>query len=185
MKFIETPLAGAYLVEQTPFQDSRGFFARAYCQREFTEAGIDETFVQTNMSGNVKAGALRGLHYQGPEAPEAKFLRCVRGAVFDVIVDMRDGSPTFGRWFGAELTAENRKAIYVPALFAHGYVSLVDDTEVIYQTSAFYTPGAERGVRFDDPSVGIQWPIAVTDLSDKDAGWPDIGLRTSRPGDRA
>lgn len=182
MKFIETPLGGAFVVEQTPIQDDRGFFARAWCQREFADAGIHEDFVQMNMSGCVHSGTLRGLHYQSEEVPEAKFLRCVRGSIYDVIVDMRQDSPTFGKWHGITLSAENRTAIYVPPLFAHGYLSLTDDAQVIYQTSGFYAPQAERGVRFDDPFVAIKWPIAVTEISEKDRKWPDVESLSRRVG---
>lgn len=176
MQFDPLPLAGAFLVSQEPRGDARGWFARAYCTREFAEAGIDVAFVQMNMSGNVARGTLRGLHYQDETAPEAKFLRCVRGAVFDVIVDMRPGSATYGQWYGVELSAANRLAIYMPPLFAHGYLSLTDDTEVLYQTSAYYAPGTECGVRWDDPGVGIDWPIEVTEVSGKDRAWPDLAI---------
>lgn len=174
VKFIETPLKGAFVVEQEARADERGYFARAYCADEFRRAGLDYTFVQANMSGNVRAGTLRGLHYQDETAPEAKFLRCVRGAVYDVIVDMRPDSPTRYQWFGVELTAENRKAIFVPPLFAHAYLALTDGAEVFYQTSHAYAPGTERGVRWDDPGIGIKWPALVTDVSPKDAAWPDL-----------
>ncbi|MEL6361445.1 MAG: dTDP-4-dehydrorhamnose 3,5-epimerase [Pseudomonadota bacterium] len=177
MKFLPTPLEGAFVVEQEPFSDDRGFFARAFCKAEFSEAGIDLDFVQMNMSGNSRAGTLRGLHYQDETAPEAKFLRCVRGRIFDAIVDMRIGSVTYGQWFGVTLTAEDRRAIFVPPLFAHGYMSLEDDSQVMYQTSAYYAPGTERGVRFDDPGVGIKWPMAPADISEKDKTWPDISLK--------
>ncbi|MEO1399403.1 MAG: dTDP-4-dehydrorhamnose 3,5-epimerase [Pseudomonadota bacterium] len=176
MKFIETGLAGAFVVEQEPRADERGFFARAYCQDELATVGANYNFVQANMSGNAKAGTLRGLHYQDETAPEAKFFRCINGAVFDVIVDMRAGSKTFGKWFGIELSAVNRKAILVPPLFAHGYMSLTDGAEVFYQTSHPYAPGTEQGVRWDDPGVGIRWPITPVEMSDKDKVWPDITL---------
>lgn len=176
MKFVETPLSGAFIVEQEPFSDARGYFARAYCKDELATVGADYEFVQANMSGNVSAGTLRGLHYQDETAPEAKFFRCINGAVFDVIVDMRPGSPTRYQWFGVELTAENRKALIVPPLFAHAYLSLTDGAEVFYQTSHAYAPGTERGVRWDDPGVGIKWPAPVTDISDKDRNWPDLDI---------
>lgn len=174
MKFTETPLAGAYIAEQEQRSDERGYFARAYCKDELAAIGADYEFVQANMSGNVNAGTLRGLHYQDETAPEAKFFRCVRGAVFDVIVDMRPGSATYLKWFGVELTADNKKALLVPPLFAHSYLSLTDDTEVFYQASHAYAPGTERGVRWNDPGVGIVWPAPVTDVSEKDRNWPDL-----------
>lgn len=174
MKFHETPLKGAFLVEQEPRSDARGFFARAYCKDELSAVGANYEFVQANMSGNVSAGTLRGLHYQDETAPEAKFLRCIRGAVYDVIVDMRPGSPTKYQWFGAEISAEKRNAILIPPLFAHAYVALTDGAEVFYQTSHAYAPGAEKGVRWDDPAIGIEWPCAITDISDKDKSWPDL-----------
>lgn len=174
MKFIETPLKGAFVVEQEAFSDDRGYFARAYCKDELAAIGADYEFVQANMSGNAKAGTLRGLHYQDETAPEAKFLRCITGAVYDVIVDMRPDSPTRLQWFGVELTAENRKAILVPPLFAHSYLVLSDGAEVFYQTSHAYAPGVEHGVRWNDPAVGIKWPAPVTDVSEKDRSWPDL-----------
>ena len=174
MKFTETPLKGAFIVEHEPRGDERGYFARAYCRDELQAVGADYDFVQANMSGNVNAGTLRGLHYQDETAPEAKFFRCVRGAVFDVIVDMRKGSETYLKWFGVELTADNKKALLVPPLFAHSYLSLTDDSEVFYQASHVYAPGAERGVRFDDPAIAIKWPAPVTDVSEKDRSWLDV-----------
>ena len=174
MKFTETPLKGAFVVEHEPRADDRGYFARAYCREELAEIGADYDFVQANMSSNAKAGILRGLHYQDERAPEAKFLRCINGAVYDVIVDMRPGSETYLQWFGVELSAENRKAILVPPLFAHSYLSLTDGAEVFYQTSHVYAPEAERGVRYDDPSLGIKWPRPILDVSPKDKAWPDL-----------
>jgi len=174
MKFTETPLKGAFVVEHEPRTDDRGYFARAHCREELAAIGADYAFVQANMSSNAKAGILRGLHYQDERAPEAKFLRCINGAVYDVIVDMRQRSETYLQWFGVELTAENRKAILVPPLFAHSYVSLTDGAEVFYQTSHVYTPEAERGVRYNDPAVGIEWPHPIIDVSDKDKSWPDL-----------
>lgn len=174
MKFIETPLKGAFVAEQEQRRDERGYFARAYCKDELAAIGAEYDFVQANMSGNVTAGTLRGLHYQDDTAPEAKFFRCVRGAVYDVIVDMRPSSPTRLQWFGIELTANNKKALLVPPLFAHAYLSLTDDTEVFYQASHAYAPGTERGVRWNDPSIGINWPAAVTDISEKDRNWADL-----------
>lgn len=174
MKFVATPLAGAYRVELTKHEDHRGFLARMFCERSFAEAGLEPRFVQINNSSSVRKGTLRGLHYQVPPNTEVKLMRVIRGAIFDVIVDVRQGSPSFGKWFGLELDDSNRAMMYAPRGFAHGFLSLTDDVEVIYMSSAFYTPGAERGVRFDDPLVGIEWPIPPAEVSDKDRAWPDL-----------
>ena len=172
MIFTETPLAGAFVLDLERRGDDRGFFARTFCQHEFTDHGLEPVVAQCNLSWNARAGTLRGMHYQLPPAAETKLVRCTAGAIYDVIVDLREGSPTYLQHFGVELTAENRRALYVPALFAHGYQALTDGAEVIYQVGEFYTPGAERGLRHDDPGLGIEWPIAVTDISEKDAAWP-------------
>jgi len=174
MKFHPTPLADARLIEQEPRADERGFFARAYCADAFAAQGITSRFVQMNMSGNNRRGTMRGLHYQAEPAPEAKLLRCIRGAVYDVMVDMRPDSPTYLKHFGVELTEENRLAVYVPPLFAHGYLALTDGAHVLYQVSSPYTPDAERGVRYDDPALRIGWPIEVSDVSAKDRAWPTL-----------
>ncbi len=174
MKFIETGLKDAYIVEQEAFGDERGYFARAYCRKEFSEIGAEYEMVQANMSGNAKKGTLRGMHYQIETAPEAKLVRCVSGSVYDVIVDMRPESPTYLKWFGLELTAENRRALLVPPVFAHGYLTLSDGAELFYQTSHLYTASAERGVRYDDPAVGIEWPAPILCVSEKDQNWPKI-----------
>lgn len=175
MKFTQTPVAGALIIDQTPVVDDRGWFARAWCSKEFADAGFAGSFVQANMSGNLKAGTLRGLHYQTAEAPEAKLIRCVAGAIHDVVVDMRPESPTYRKWFGVELSAENRRAVLVPAACAHGYMALSDGAEAFYMVSAFYTPGAERGVRWDDPAIGIAWPMTPTVVSAKDRALPLLG----------
>ena len=172
MKFTPTNVAGALIVEQTPVSDERGWFARAWCEREFAEAGLSGGFVQANMSGNLKAGTLRGLHYQTADAPEAKLIRCIAGSIYDVVVDMRPDSPTYRNWFGVELSAENRKAVLAPAVCAHGYMALTDGAEAFYMVSAFYAPGAERGVRWDDPAIGVEWPLAPTVISVKDRALP-------------
>ena len=174
MKFHKTPLDGVHLVELEQLEDSRGFLARLFCERSFAEAGLESRFVQINNSASHRKGILRGLHYQVPPYSEVKLMRAVRGAIFDVVVDVRRGSPTFGKWFGTELNDRNRLMLYAPRCYAHGFLSLTDDVEVIYMTSAFYTPGSERGVRFDDPRVGIAWPIAPVEVSDKDRAWPDL-----------
>jgi dTDP-4-dehydrorhamnose 3,5-epimerase len=174
MKFNKTPLVGAYTIDLEKRGDDRGFFARMFCEREFGEAGLETHFVQVNNSLTGKKGTLRGLHYQLPPAAEVKVVRCVRGALWDVIVDIRAGSPTFGKWFGAELTAENRSMMYVPRGFAHAFVTLTDDAEAIYLVSAFYSPENERGVRWNDPAVGIDWPVEPVEISEKDGKWPDL-----------
>jgi dTDP-4-dehydrorhamnose 3,5-epimerase len=176
----ETPLKGAFIADLKRIEDDRGYFARAWCRNEFAAVGVDFDPVQANMSGSRKRGTVRGLHYQVAPHEEAKLIRCVRGAVFDVIVDLREGSPTYGQWTGAELTADNKRALLVPRGFAHAYQTLADDSEVIYFVSAFYAPGAEKGLRWNDPGIGIEWPITegVT-VSDKDVAWPDF-IRSPR-----
>lgn len=175
MIFSETELQGAFVVELEPRHDERGFFARAWCRNEFEDNGLTGRLAQCNISFNHEAGTLRGMHYQVPPHEEVKLIRCTRGAIFDVIVDLRPDSTTFRNWIGVELTAENRHALYVPEGFAHGYQTLVDATETFYQVSAFYSPEAERGVRWDDPAFGIEWPPTRRRIiSDKDRSWPDF-----------
>jgi dTDP-4-dehydrorhamnose 3,5-epimerase len=171
MKFTETKLPGAFIIELEERVDSRGFFARTFCANEFIAHGLKPAVVQCNLSFNHKQGTMRGMHMQIAPATEAKLVRCTRGAVYDVIVDMRPESPTYLQHIGLELTADNRKALFVPEMFAHGYLTLVDEAEVFYQVSEFYTPGTERGLRYNDPALGIEWPIAVEVISDKDAAW--------------
>jgi dTDP-4-dehydrorhamnose 3,5-epimerase len=174
MIFKETELAGAFIIELERHQDERGFFARAWCKNEFEAHGLSAHWVQTNIALSKKRGTLRGLHYQAAPYGEAKLMRCVKGAIYDVIVDLRPGSPTWGEWLGVELTADNGRALYVPQGFAHGYQALVDDTVVLYPVSQFYMPGFERGVRWNDPALGIEWPILEDMiLSDKDRSWSD------------
>ena len=174
MKFHAAPLRGAYTIELEKRGDDRGFFARLFCQHEFAAAGIPMPIVQINNSLTAKSGTLRGMHYQLPPAAEIKVVRCIRGALYDVIVDLRPNSPTFGHWFGAELTANNRLMMYAPQGFAHGFVTLADETEAFYLTNAFYAPQEERGIRFDDPHFGIVWPQTPIDVSPKDRAWPDF-----------
>jgi dTDP-4-dehydrorhamnose 3,5-epimerase len=184
MIFTETPLAGAFVLDVEPRVDERGFFARTFCRREFETRGLDPAVAQCNVAYNRRRGTLRGLHYQAPPVSESKLVRCTRGAIHDVIVDLRPDSPTRLRHFAVELTAENRRSLYVPDRFAHGYVTLTDDTEVTYQMGEFYTPGSERGVRFDDPALGIEWPVPVVLISDKDRAWPlleTLGAAASLP----
>ncbi len=174
MIFHETPVAGCRLIELEKRGDARGFFARLFCEREFAQAGLETRFVQANNSLTAEAGTLRGLHYQLPPAAEVKLVRCVRGVLWDVVLDLRPESPSFGRWFGAELSAENRRMMYVPRGCAHGFVTLGDDAEALYFVSAFYGPEEERGVRWNDPRFAIDWPVTPTTISDKDAAWPDF-----------
>jgi dTDP-4-dehydrorhamnose 3,5-epimerase len=174
MKFHPTPLNGAYTIELEKRGDDRGFFARAFCQREFEAAGVPMSAVQMNNALSAKAGTLRGMHYQLPPAAEIKVVRCIRGALYDVIIDLRPDSPTFCRWFGVELTEENRLMIFVPRGFAHGLLTLADDTEAFYLVSEFYGPEQERGLRFDDPRFGVEWPRAPIEISAKDRSWPSF-----------
>lgn len=174
MIFNQTPLHGAYTIDLEKRGDDRGFFARMFCEKEFAEHGLETKFVQVNNSLSTKAGVLRGMHYQLPPFAEVKVVRCVRGALWDFIVDLRPDSPTFKQWFGAELSAENRTMMYVPRGFGHGFITLTDDTEAVYLVSAFYGPEQERGVRYSDPSIGVELPIQPTEVSPKDAAWPDL-----------
>jgi dTDP-4-dehydrorhamnose 3,5-epimerase len=171
MVFEATPLAGAYLIRLEQKADARGFFARTFCQRAFAEHGLTPVVAQCNLSYNHRAGTLRGMHYQVAPATEAKLVRCIRGAIYDVIIDLRPDSPSYLQHFGVELSAENRLSLYVPEMCAHGYQTLVDDTEVLYQVSAFYTPETERGLPYDDPALAIDWPLPVSVISDKDRQW--------------
>jgi dTDP-4-dehydrorhamnose 3,5-epimerase len=173
MRFQETPLSGAYLIELEPVGDPRGFFARAWCAREFSEQGLDPGTVQCNLSFNHQRGTLRGMHYQIPPHAETKLVRCIRGSIYDVIIDLRPESPTYTHWFGAELSADNRSMLYIPKGFAHGYQTMEDNTEVFYQVSEFYRPGSEGGVRWNDPRFGIEWPLEVSVISAKDQALPD------------
>ena len=176
MIFTETKLNGAYVIEIEKLEDNRGFFARSWCQNEFKAKGLVSRVVQANVSSNKKKGTLRGMHYQLSPYEETKLVRCTRGAIYDVIIDLRPGSPTYAQWVGVELTAENYKMLYVPEDFAHGFQTLEDDSEVVYQVTQFYTPGSEKGIRWDDPVFSIQWPTDVQVISDKDKSWPDYTL---------
>jgi len=171
MIFTETKLKGAFIIDLELREDQRGAFARTFCANEFEAHGLKPTVAQCNLSFNHKAGTLRGMHYQVPPAAETKLVRCTQGAIYDVIIDMRPNSPTFMQHIGVELTAENRRSLYVPEMFAHGYQSLTDGAEVVYQVGEFYTPGYERGLRYDEPALGIEWPLPVTVISEKDAAW--------------
>lgn len=172
MRFTETKLKGAFVLDLELREDSRGFFARSFCQKEFEAHGLKPIVAQCNLSFNHKKGTMRGMHYQIPPAAETKLVRCTRGAVYDVIVDLRPESPTYLQHIGVELTADNRRQLYVPEMFAHGYLTLTEHAEVAYQVGEFYTPGYERGIRFDDPALKIEWPVPIEVISDKDASWP-------------
>ena len=178
MIFAETSLRGAYLVEAEPRNDERGFFARTWCQKEFKEHGLNPRLVQCNISFNRKKGTWRGMHYQDAPYEEAKLVRCTMGAVCDVIVDLRPDSPTFGRYATVVLSAENRKMLYIPEGFAHGFVTMEDNTEVLYQMSEFHSPESARGFRWNDPFFGIRLPLEVTVISDRDRNYPDFRRQT-------
>jgi dTDP-4-dehydrorhamnose 3,5-epimerase len=182
MIFEATRIDGAYVLKMTEHADERGSFGRAYCQRTFAEHGLEPVMVQGNVSLNHKAGTLRGMHYQVAPSEEAKLVRCTRGSIVDVIVDLRPGSPTYLEHLAVELSASNRHALYVPPMCAHGFLTLEDDTEVSYLVSGFYDPGAERGVRYDDETFGIHWPRPVTVISPKDASWPTFEPNAARAG---
>ena len=175
MIFNKTDLVDAYTIDPKKLEDERGFFARAWCQKEFEEHGLQTRYVQCNMSYNPARGTLRGVHYQISPYEETKLVRCIRGAIYDVIIDLRPQSATYMRWIGVELSAENRRMLCVPEGFAHGFQTLCDDTEVFYQLSQFYQPGAESGIRWNDSTFGIEWPdVASRIISEKDQNWPDF-----------
>lgn len=171
MIFTETALAGAFLIEPERIEDQRGFFARSFCTAEFAAHGLDTRCAQCNISFNARRGTLRGMHFQRAPHEEAKTVRCTSGAIHDVIVDLRRESPTFGAHVAFELSRENRRMLFVPAGFAHGFQTLTDETEVFYMMSTAYVPGAAEGLRYDDPALGIQWPEPVRAISDRDLGY--------------
>ena len=173
MIFTETELAGAYIIDIKRIEDERGFFGRSWCRREFEDHGLNPTHVQSNVGFSHRQGTLRGMHYQAAPHAEAKLVRCTAGTIYDLIVDLRPDSPTHRHWLGVELSAENHRMLYVPEGFAHGYQTLTDNSEIFYQTSAFFNADSAGGVRYDDPAFGIEWPIAVSVISDKDRSWPD------------
>lgn len=172
MIFSETPLSGGWLIRSEPKMDARGAFARTFCAQEFAQHDLEHSFVQANISTNENAGTVRGLHFQKEPHTEVKLVRCVKGAIFDVMVDLRRESPTYLKWFGAELSEGNHLMMYVPKGFAHGYQALTDGATVSYLVSEFYVSGAEAGCRFDDPLLSIRWPHPPGALSDKDRAWP-------------
>ncbi|BAY07956.1 dTDP-4-dehydrorhamnose 3,5-epimerase [Calothrix sp. NIES-2098] len=171
MLFTETELQGAFIIDLNLHQDHRGFFSRSFCINEFAEHGLNSKIVQCNLSFNHKKGTLRGMHYQIPPSQESKLVRCIHGAIYDVIIDLRPESPTYLSYIGVELTAENRRALYIPDRFAHGFQTLSDDAEVMYQMGDFYAPEYASGYRYDDPAFGIEWPLPVTEISEKDRAW--------------
>lgn len=175
MRFTPTPLPGAFVIDAEPVEDERGSFARTWCAREMEAHGLDPRLVQASVSFNRLAGTLRGMHWQAEPHGEAKVVRCTRGRIHDVILDLRPSSPSFRRWFAAELTADNRRALYVPPGVAHGFQTLEDASEVLYQMSEFHHPGSARGVRWDDPAFGIAWPPAERrTISARDLGYADF-----------
>ena len=171
MIFTETRLGGAFVIDLERKEDNRGFFARTFCQHDFEQHGLKPVIAQANVAFSRFKGTMRGMHFQFPPAPETKLVRCTRGAILDIIVDIRPESPTYLEHVAIELTADNHRALFVPERFAHGYQVLEDETETSYQVGEFYTPSAEGGLRFDDPKLGLTWPFAVTEISDKDRGW--------------
>jgi dTDP-4-dehydrorhamnose 3,5-epimerase len=174
MIFTPTPLEGSYLIDLEKKGDDRGFFARAFCEQEFDRHHLARHFCQVNNSLSAQKGTLRGMHYQLAPKAETKLVRCIRGALYDVILDLRPNSPTFGQSFGVELSAENRRMMYVPKGFAHGFVTLVDDTEAFYFVDEFYSPAHERGVRYNDPKFALQWPVTLAVISEKDKTHPSF-----------
>lgn len=174
MEFQQTNIEGAYLVVPRKIGDDRGFFARAWCEQEYRDAGLKDRIVQSNMAVSVHKGTLRGLHFQSAPHAEVKIVRCVRGAMFDVIVDLRPDSPTYRKWIGHRLDTVNHHALYVPEGCATGYMTLEDDTEMYYHTTAAYAPDAASGVRYDDPAFGIEWPMTPTVVSEQDQAWPHL-----------
>jgi dTDP-4-dehydrorhamnose 3,5-epimerase len=175
LKFTKTPLADLYVVEIEPLNDDRGFFARSFCEHEFHAHSLELKVVQCNISFNEKAGTLRGLHFQAAPHEEAKLVRCTRGAIYDVAVDIRPASSTYLKWYAVELTSETRRMMFIPDGFAHGFQTLADKSEILYFMSEFYHPESARGLRWDDPMLGISWPIANLTISDKDRAYPLIG----------
>jgi dTDP-4-dehydrorhamnose 3,5-epimerase len=174
LNFVATSIPGVYVLEPQRHQDDRGFFARTWCPRELSEHGLDPGLAQCSVSFNRSRGTLRGMHYQAPPFAEAKIVRCTRGRLFDVAVDLRPGSNTFRRWIGAELTPENGRGLYIPEGFAHGFLTLADATEVAYYISVEYSPGHARGVRFDDPLLSIEWPAPIEVIAPRDREYPDL-----------
>ncbi len=176
MNFLQTPLAGSYIIELTPFSDSRGWFARTYCKDEFKQISHTKEWVQLNHSVTFKTGTIRGMHYQIKPYREIKMVRCIAGAVYDVIIDLREGSSTFLNWFGAELSAQNKKMLYIPEGFAHGFQTLTNDCELLYHHTELYVPAAEAGIKYDELLVNIQWPLPITEISERDKNHPYLDV---------
>jgi dTDP-4-dehydrorhamnose 3,5-epimerase len=174
MIFIETKLKGAFIIEPERVEDERGFFARSWCEREAAAYGLHPKWVQCNISFNKEKATLRGMHYQSAPRQEAKLVRCTMGAIYDVIIDLRPNSSTLGQWVGVELSAENRRMLYISEGFAHGFITLDDNSEIFYQMSEFYAPAHARGVRWNDPAFAIKWPTDVLVISDRDRNYPDF-----------
>lgn len=183
MIFSQTKLEGAYLIQIQRHEDERGFFARTWCQREFEEHGLNPRLVQCNLSYNHKKGTLRGMHYQDAPYQEAKLVSCISGALYDVIIDIRPGSPTFGKYLGVELSAQTHEMLFIPEGFAHGFLTLADETQVFYQMSEFYAPEYARGFRWNDPAFKVEWPEEVRVISPRDAGYPDFVMEKLRQTD--
>lgn len=173
MIFTQTKLEGAFIIDIEPRQDERGFFARSLCRNEFDAQGLNAAMVQMNLGFSHRKGTLRGMHFQTPPFAEVKLIRCTRGAIYDVIIDLRPDSPTRTQWVGVELSDQNRRMVYVPEGFAHGYITLMDDTEMVYQTTQFFSKDHATGVRFNDPAFQIDWPIPAVVVSEQDGNWPD------------
>lgn len=173
MRIHKTKIEGTRLIELEPVSDTRGFFTRTFCEREFASHGLHTSFVQHSTSHTVAQGSIRGMHFQRAPVGEVKVVSCLRGAIYDVVIDLRASSPTHGRWQAFELSAENQRRLYIPVGFAHGYQTLTDDAEVAYLISEFYTPEAASGVRYDDSAFAIDWPLPVASISEKDKSWPD------------
>lgn len=176
MIFVSTKLNGCYTIELSPFSDSRGWFARTYCKSEFQQIGHTKEWVQLNHSTTFSIGTIRGMHYQVKPFREIKMVRCIVGTVYDVIVDLREGSSTFLQWFGTELSAENKKMIYIPEGFAHGFQTLTNGCELIYHHTEFYNPNAEAGIKYNEPLVNIQWPLPLTEISERDNNHPYLDV---------
>jgi len=176
MIFNPAGLSGAYIIDMEPITDDRGFFARAWCRDTFEKRGLKTDFVQSNNSFSRSKGTLRGLHYQVSPYQEAKLVRCIKGAIYDVMIDVRPDSETYAQWFGIELNAENRRMIYMPEGIAHGFLTLQDETEILYNITQSYHPECERGIRYNDPSIKIKWPRKIEVVTEKDLQWPDFEL---------
>ena len=181
MKITPTPLNGLYQIEAEPKRDQRGFFARAFCERVFAEQGLETSYYQANISTNYLPGTIRGLHLQKMPSAEVKLVRCIAGAVYDVAVDLRPQSKTYCQWYAAELSADNCRCLYIPHGFAHGFQSLTPNATLYYMVSAFHDPAKEFGLRYDDPAIGIQWPMAAGELSQKDSAWPPFDAHSYAP----